>query len=742
MTHTRPKAWLLACALTMALLAALIPTRVSAASEYDAEGATKFVFSDSGIIVTEGSYTGYKSDDTALTINGAGTYVVSGSCADGSIKIKKGTTGVTLVLNGLTLTSSDTAPIACNKSTEVTIVAASGTTNTLTDSAKNNDETYTDNTNAENAVIKCKDGSTVTLCGSGTLNIVANGKNGIKSGAATDEEGDASLTIRDLTLNITANVNDAINAEQLLNIESGTLTISAADDAIHCDYELNIGAKGTSGPTINIKECYEGIEAAELNVLSGNIDINSTDDCMNAANSDLTGYDFVINISGGTISAYASEGDGFDSNGDLNISGGTVAVWTANSADNQPLDADGTLNVTGGTVLAAGGSNGMGVPVTATQPYVSFGSTGGMGGGQTGGNRGGALLSKNSAFSVKDSSGKTVYSGTAVCNAGYLFFSSDELTSGDSYSLYSGSASVSTATAQTGTATGGFPGGMGGGQQPGSANGQTPPTRPDGESGTAAPDDMTPPDGQTPPARPDGENEMTFPDGQTPPTKPDGENGAASPDGMTPPGGFDGQQPPAMPNGQQPSQNGTAAAGNGTFRDVTEDSWCYDAVEYAYEKNLMTGVSADTFAPNGTCTRAQLVTILYRLAGSPSADSASFSDVTAGTWYTDAVAWASANSIVTGYADGSFAPNEAVTREQLAAILYRYAQSAQLDTSATASLSGFTDSGAVSGYAGTAMAWANAEGLITGADGNTLLPKASATRAQVATILMRFLENA
>ena len=724
MTHTRSKVWLIACALAMALLAALIPTRVSAASEYNADGATKFVFSDSGITAEDGDYTGYKIDGTALTINGAGTYVVSGSCDDGSITVKKGTTGVTLVLNGLTLTSSDTAPIACNKSTGVTIVAASGTTNTLTDSAKNNDETYTDNTNAENAVIKCKDGSNVTLCGSGTLNVNANGKNGIKSGATTDEEGDASLTIRDLTLNITADVNDAINAEQLLNIESGTLTISAADDAIHSDLVLNIGAKGTSGPTINITECYEGIEAAELNVLSGDIKINSTDDCMNAANSDLTGYDFVINISGGTISAYASEGDGFDSNGDLNISGGTVVVWTANSADNQPLDADGTLNVTGGTVLAAGGSNGMGVPVTATQPYVAFGSTGSMGGGQMGGDRGSALLSKGSTFSVKDSSGNAVYSGTAVCNASYLFFSSDRLTSGDSYSLYGGSASVSTAAAQTGTATGGFPGGMGGGQRPGSADGQTPPTKPDGENEMTSPDGMTPPDGQNPPAKPDGENGMT------------------PPDGMTPPNGFDGQQPPAMPNGQQPPQNGTAAAGNGTFRDVSEDSWCYDAVEYAYEKNLMTGVSADTFAPNGTCTRAQLVTILYRLAGSPSADSASFSDVTAGTWYTDAVAWANANGIVTGYADGSFAPNEAVTREQLAAILYRYARSAQRDTSAAASLSGFTDSGAVSGYAGTAMAWANAEGLITGADGNTLLPKASATRAQVATILMRFLENA
>ena len=140
-------------------------------------------YSDSGIAAEDGSYTGYKISGTDLTIQDSGTYIVSGSCADGSITVKKGTTGVTLVLDGLTLTSSDTAPIACNKSSEVTIVAASGTTNTLTDSAQSNDDSYPDNENTENAVIKCKDGSDVTICGSGTLNITANGKNGIKSGA-------------------------------------------------------------------------------------------------------------------------------------------------------------------------------------------------------------------------------------------------------------------------------------------------------------------------------------------------------------------------------------------------------------------------------------------------------------------------------------------------------------------------------------------------------------------------------
>lgn len=225
----------------------------------------------------------------------------------------------------------------------------------------------------------------MTLCGSGTVVIEANGKNGIKSGAATAEEGEASLTIRDIALTITAPVNDAINAEQLLVIESGTLTISAGDDAIHCDLLLDIGAEGTDGPAITITDCYEAIEAATLNIRSGNIDITSSDDCLNAANSDLSGYDFSMTISGGTITAYSSGGDGFDSNGSLTISGGTVAVWTANTADNQPLDADGTITISGGTVLAAGGSSTLTADAQTGSISSGMGGMGGPGGQMPGG---------------------------------------------------------------------------------------------------------------------------------------------------------------------------------------------------------------------------------------------------------------------------------------------------------------------------------------------------------------------
>lgn len=113
-----------------------------------------------------------------------------------------------------------------------------------------------------------------------------------------------------------------------------------------------------------------------MNIYSGKIDITASDDCLNAANSDLGDYAFVMNIMGGTINACSSEGDGFDSNGTLTISGGNIAVWTANTADNQPLDADGLITITGGTILAAGGSSGMDCSISAEQPYVTYGGSG------------------------------------------------------------------------------------------------------------------------------------------------------------------------------------------------------------------------------------------------------------------------------------------------------------------------------------------------------------------------------
>lgn len=509
----------LSLALTLGLLTGCAPAASGSATSTEttiqqtgSAETTTITFTDTA--VTASNAAGLEINGTALTIDKAGTYLLTGQCSDGSVKVKKGTTGVTLVLDGLNLTSKTTAPIVCGKSSQVIIEAAESTENTLQDSENNAEDSG--NADAENAVIKCKDGSQVILTGSGTLNILANGKNGIKSGATTQAEGEASLTVQNLVLNIEAPNNDAINAEATLNIESGTLTLSAGDDALHSDYTLNIGADSTPGPTVTVTTSNEGLEGATVNICSGEINITSTDDCINAANGDLTDYSYAINISGGAVIAYSSTGDGFDSNGSLTISGGTVAVWTANGADNEPLDADGSVTISGGTVLAAGGSSGMGMNLNSQQSCLIFGgnTSAPMGGqpqekpefsdssapseaperpdkqqapngttssgtseaptppeqngqmptgekpqGMGGPGNAGTLLTENGTFSILDAQGNTLYSGTAPCNTVYLLFSAPDLTDGTTATLSSGDTET-TATAQSGTLSTGR-GGMG-----------------------------------------------------------------------------------------------------------------------------------------------------------------------------------------------------------------------------------------------------------------------------------------
>lgn len=177
------------------------------------------------------------------------------------------------------------------------------------------------------------------------------------------------------------------------------------------------------------------------------------------------------------------------------------------------------------------------------------------------------------------------------------------------------------------------------------------------------------------------------------------------------------------------------------FTDVRETDWFYDDVVFAYENGLFSGTTATTFSPYASMTRAMLVTVLYRLEGEPAVTGRSgFSDVTIGSYYEAAVTWAADNGIVNGTSAVTFSPSENVTREQMAAILCRYAQYKQYGTSASASLSAFSDAAAVSTYAKAPLSWAVAEKLVNGTDGK-LLPRASATRAQVAAILHRFVEN-
>ena len=201
----------------------------------------------------------------------------------------------------------------------------------------------------------------------------------------------------------------------------------------------------------------------------------------------------------------------------------------------------------------------------------------------------------------------------------------------------------------------------------------------------------------------------------------------------------------ALPTPIKPAVDNTKPASDSKpklpFTDVSTSDWFYSDVMFVYENGLFSGTDSRSFSPNASMTRAMLVTVLYRLEGEPAGTgSSSFSDVRSGSYYEKAVAWAAANGIVTGTGSTSFSPDAKVTREQLAAILYRYAQYKKLDTDAGAKLDSFSDAGNVSGYASEALSWAVSEGLINGASGR-LMPKGDATRAQVAAILHRFVEN-
>lgn len=204
-------------------------------------------------------------------------------------------------------------------------------------------------------------------------------------------------------------------------------------------------------------------------------------------------------------------------------------------------------------------------------------------------------------------------------------------------------------------------------------------------------------------------------------------NTAALPEPITP--GADNKKPASKPEVKLP------------FTDVSTSDWFYDDVAFVYKNGLFSGTDSRSFSPNASMTRAMLVTVLYRLEGEPTVTGrSSFTDVRFGAYYEKSVIWAAANGIVTGTDSTSFSPDAKVTREQLAAILYRYAQYRKLDTDASAKLNSFTDADSVSAYASEALGWAVSEGLINGASGK-LMPKGDATRAQVAAILHRFVKN-
>lgn len=711
----------LAALLASALAAGMLPTSACAATaDYTTANATLISLTDSAAKAS-GKYTGYEIDGTDVSITAAGTYVFSGDCDNGSITVKKGVTGVTIVLNGLTLTNDDSAAITLNKTAEASLIAAAGTTNTVADTASSNDE---------NAAVKVKSGATLAIGGTGTLTVDGNAKNGIKGAAdaviSVDEVAltieaendglscDDELTIAGGTLTVDS-ADDALHANTDVTISGGTLTLATGDDGVHADNDLVIGTKGassTSTPRINITASYEGLEGTTVTVYSGDIDVVASDDGVNAANSTLgeRSDKYAINIAGGDLYIDAGS-DGLDSNNDINMTGGKVEVYGADAVMDAAIDYDGTFTLSGGTLFGAGMELGAG-----TQAYIAVGETspsgGGMGGGPNGqgggqgmtppgdangstdgtngnpptppsdangttdgnrptppsfsgntstdgtftrpekpsdngqgGQQGGAPANRESALGIKegsvitvqDSSGKTLYTATALGSMSSVIFSSADIKEGENYTVLVDGTSVGTAEAKLGTA--------------------------------------------------DSSSSMgTFKPGQ----------------------------------GGQPNQNGSQAT-VGSFKDVPQNSWYAGAVQYVTSSSLMNGTSTTAFSPSANMSRGMLMTVLARYDGE---------STEGGTvWYEKGMNWAKSK----GVSDGS-APNRNITREQLAAMLYRYAG----EPDGAADLSAYTDAGSVSAYAEKAVQWCVKNGILTGKTSSTLAPKATATRAECAAMLQRF----
>ena len=194
--------------------------------------------------------------------------------------------------------------------------------------------------------------------------------------------------------------------------------------------------------------------------------------------------------------------------------------------------------------------------------------------------------------------------------------------------------------------------------------------------------------------------------------------------------------------GQTDIGEGDTPLGSAPFTDVADDAWYKEAVDYVYANGLMSGTSATTFAPNMLLSRAMIAQVVHNLEDNPAAaEQGVFTDVAAGAWYADAVDWAAGEGIVSGYGNGKFGPEDNITREQMALILYGYAQYKGYDVSASGELSSFTDGASTSGWAAEAVRWAVGSGLLSGKGGGVLDPQGTATRAEVASILMRFAQK-
>ena len=401
------------------------------------------------------------------------------------------------------------------------------------------------------------------------------------------------------------------------------------------------------------------------------------------------------------------------------INGGVIIAAACSDSMDSGLDADNGIYINGGTVAASG--NMYDRVDGGEQNYAVFSFDSRQAGGGT--------------YTLLNAEGKTVGEWTPVNDFTCLVVSSPELAEGDC-TLYGNGVQLACAAFSMG-------GGMGG-----------PGREPDG--GMTPPEDMVPPLGEgTDGTEPAGQGGQRPEQGDGPFRREENDTGGA-PSSMTPPDG-QGGGPGGLKSGTDSGVwtkvfvletggtffSGVTEASEETsdlpFSDVAPGDWCYGQILQMYQLGYLSGTGTHTFSPGGTLTRAQVVVMLYRMAGgSEVSEGAAFTDVAADDWYADAAAWAAEAGVVTGYADGTFAPDAAITRQQLAAILYRYAGSPE---SSGMVLSEFEDGETVADYAKAAMRWAVHEGLLTGTSNTVLSPEGTATRAQTAVIFGRYLHT-
>lgn len=787
---------LLAALLASALAAGMLPTSACAASDYTTANATLVTLTDSSA-TAKGKYTGYEIDGTDVSITAAGTYVFSGDCDNGSITVKKGVTGVTIVLNGLTLTNDDSAAITLNKTAEASLIAAAGTTNTVADTAGSNDE---------NAAVKVKSGAALTIGGTGTLTVDGNAKNGIKGAA------DAVITVAEGKLNINA-ANDGLSCDDELNITGGTLSITAGGDAVKASPDTgenpdttSLGNVTISGGTLTLNATADGIQAdGDLTISGGTFHVKTNGGHTTALTDDSAsckGFKAgkTLTVTGGTLTVDSAD-DALHANTDVTISGGTLTLATGDDgvhADNdlvigtkgasststprinitasyEGLEGT-TVTVYSGDIDVAASDDGVNaanstlgersdkyaINIAGGDLYIDAGSDGLDSNNDI--NITGGKVEVYGADAMMDAA--IDYDGTFTLSGGTLFGAGMEPSAGTQAYIAVGE------TSPSGGGMGGGPNGQGGGQgmtPPGDANGSA-----DGTNGNPP----TPPNfsGNT-------QTDGTF----TPPTKPSGDKADGKPSGNLP----NRESALGIKEGSvitvQDSSGKTlcTATARGSMSSVIFSS--ADIKEGETYTVLVDGTSVGTAeAKLGTAdSSSSNSNFKPGQGGQPNQNGSqatvgSFKDVPQNSWFASAVQYVTSNSLMNGtsttafspnatmsrgmlmtvlarYAgesteggtvwyekgmnwaknkgisDGS-APNRNITREQLAAMLYRYAG----EPDGAADLSAYTDAGSVSAYAEKAVQWCVKNGILTGKTSSTLAPKATATRAECAAMLQRF----